>query len=114
MLLFFITGLFGIGIQVFLLIESIKDLFPIEFGCIIIYGIFAIVETILGLYTMFYVGGRQGALFYLRNSAIANQNQREKIKTSQEIEQELFYKFPYLKKEVKNQVNNNNNHIKNN
>ena len=72
---------------------------------------FAILEIILGLYTMFYVGDRQGALFYLRNSAIANQNQREKIKTSQEIEQELFYKFPYLKNTKKI---NNNEHIKNN
>jgi hypothetical protein len=73
--------------------------------------VFAILEIILGLYTMFYVGDRQGALFYLRNSAIANQNQREKIKTSQEIEQELFYKFPYLKNVKKI---NNNEHIKNN
>ena len=72
---------------------------------------FAILEIILGLYTMFYVGDRQGALFYLRNSAIANQNQREKLKTSQEIEQELFYKFPYLKNAKKI---NNNEHIKNN
>ncbi len=110
-MLFFITGLFGFGIQLFLFIESFEDLFPIEFSCIIIYVIFAILEIILGLYTMFYVAGRQGALFYLRNSAIANQNQREKIKTSQEIEQELFYKFPYLKKE--NKINNKE-HIKNN
>ena len=60
---------------------------------------------------MFYIGQRQGALFNLRNSPIANQNQREKIKTSQEIEQELFYKFPYLRKKI---GNINNVHIKNN
>ena len=55
-------------------------------------------ELILCLYTMFYVGQRQAAVFNLRNSSITIPNQREKIKTSQEIEQELFYKFPYLKK----------------
>ncbi len=33
----------------------------------------------------------------MRNSTIDNQNQREKIKTSQEIEQELFERFPTLR-----------------
>ncbi len=59
---------------------------------------------------MFYIGERQGALFNLRNSPIENQNKREIIKTSQEIEQELFYKLKYLKK--KKNINNEN--IKNN
>ena len=77
----------------------------------IIYNIIAVLEIVLCFYTMFYIGQRQGALFYLRNSPISNQNQREKIKTSQEIEQELFYKFPYLKKKFNNI---NNQHIKNN
>ena len=60
---------------------------------------------------MVYISDRQGALFNLRNSPISNQNKREKIKTSQEIEQELFYKFPYLKKKDNNI---NNERIKNN
>ena len=60
---------------------------------------------------MVYISDRQGALFNLRNSPIYNQNKREKIKTSQEIEQELFYKFPYLKKK---ENNINNERIKNN
>jgi hypothetical protein len=60
---------------------------------------------------MVYISDRQGALFNLRNSPISNQNKREKIKTSQEIEQELFYKFPYLKKK---ENNINNERIKNN
>lgn len=113
LLLFFLTGLFGIGIQCFLAIESEITLllFPIEFSCIVVYAIFSFTEIFLGLYTMFYIGNRQAALFYLRNSAIVNQNQREKIKTSQEIEQELYYKFPYLKNLKKP---NNNEHLKNN
>ena len=77
----------------------------------IIYAIIAALEIFLCLYAMFYIGQRQGALFNLRNSPIANQNQREKIKTSQEIEQELYYKFPYLRNKI---GNINNEHIKNN
>ena len=60
---------------------------------------------------MFYIGERQGAIFNLRNSTIDNKNQREKIKTSHEIEQELFYKFPYLRKG--NNIRNNE-HLKEN
>ena len=55
---------------------------------------------------MLYIGNRQSALFKLRNSPVTNQNKREKIKTSKEIEQELFVKFPYLRKG--NNKNNNN------
>ena len=61
---------------------------------------------------MVYIGNRQTALFKLRNSPVTNQNKREKIKTSKEIEQELFVKFPYLRKE--NKKNNNEEHLKNN
>ena len=61
---------------------------------------------------MLYIGNRQSALFKLRNSPVTNQNKREKIKTSKEIEQELFVKFPYLRKE--NKKNNNEEHLKNN
>ena len=61
---------------------------------------------------MIYIGNRQSALFKLRNSPVSNQNVREKIKSSKEIEQELFFKFPYLKKG--NKKNNNDDHAKNN
>ena len=85
--------------------------FPIQYACVILYCIISIVELIFCIFTFVYIGERQGAIFNLRNSPVSNQNTREKIKTSQEIEQELFYKFPYLKKRNKNK---NNEHIKNN
>ena len=60
---------------------------------------------------MFYIGNRQSALFKLRNSPVSNQNVREKIKTSKEIEQELFFKFPHLRRGKKNYDDQ---HVKNN
>ena len=110
--MFFISGIFGIAIQIVEVI--LESPIHIHLSCVIIYEIIAVLELFLCVYTLFYIMQRQGALFNLRNSTIDNQNQREKIKTSQEIEQELFYKFPYLKK-PENKINNsinNNNHIK--
>ena len=78
----------------------------------IVYSVIALIEFIISIYTMLYIGNRQSALFKSRNSPVTNQNKREKIKTSKEIEQELFVKFPYLRKG--NNKNNNNEHLKNN
>ena len=64
----------------------------------IVYSVIALIEFIISIYTMLYIGNRQSALFKLRNSPVTNQNKREKIKTSKEIEQELFFKFPYLRR----------------
>ena len=68
----------------------------------LVYSFLAAIELIISIYTMVYIGNRQSALFKLRNSPVSNQNKREKIKTSKEIEQELFFKFPYLRKGNKN------------
>ena len=85
--------------------------FPIQNACVIVYCLISLIELIICIYTFYYIGKRQGAIFNLRNSSVSNKNTREKIKTSQEIEQELFYKFPYLQKGNKNKSND---HIKNN
>ena len=69
-------------------------------------------ELMFLIYAFVYIGNRQSALFKLRNSPVSNQNKREKIKTSKEIEQELYFKFPYLRKG--NKKNNNDDHLKNN
>ena len=110
--MFFISGLFGIGIQIVQIL--LHNPIHIQYSCVIIYELISLLELILCVYTLLYIGQRQGAFFNLRNSTIDNQNQREKIKTSQEIEQELYYKFPYLRKS-ENKIDNNsinNNHIK--
>ena len=104
--------MFGVGIQIFFILEEGNAIFPIDYACFIIYNLIAFLELIISIYTMIYIGNRQSALFQLRNSPVSNQNVREKIKTSKEIEQELFFKFPYLRKG--NNKNENNTHIKNN
>ena len=106
-----ITLLFGAGIQIFYILQE-EVLFPIDYSCMIVYSFIAAIELIISIYTMIYIGNRQSALFKLRNSPVTNQNKREKIKTSKEIEQELFAKFPYLRKA--NKKNNNDEHLKNN
>ena len=97
MLLFIITDIFGLLIQFFLLFKE-KSIFPIEHSCVIVYFFIAVLELVLCIFTSYYIGERQSALYYLRNSQISILKKRKKIKTSHEIEQELLYKFPYLRK----------------
>ena len=99
------TNAFGIAIQTAQLIITSRPP-SIEFSCVIVYDIISLIELFLWIYTIIYIGERQSALFNLRNSAIDIKNQREKIKTSHEIEQELYYKFPYLKKANNNSIRN--------
>ena len=47
-------------------------------------------------------------MYILRNSQTMSVNPKERIKTSAEIEEELFVKFPSLRK---NKNNNNNNNL---
>ena len=102
MLLFIITVIFGLLIQFFLLFKE-NSIFLIEYSCVIVYFFIAVFELGLCIFNSYYIGERQSALYYLRNSQIAILNQREKIKINHEIEQELFYKFPYLRKGNQNQ-----------
>ena len=111
MILFFITLIFGIGIQTFYNIKE-KVIFPIDWSCIIVYFFISAIELVTSVYAMIHMGNRQSALFNLRNSPVSNQNKREKIKTSREIEQELFFKFPYLRKG--NKKDNKDEHMKKN
>lgn len=104
--------IFGVGIQIFYILEEEKAIFPIDYACFIVYNLISLIELVISISTMIYIGNRQSALFKLRNSPVSNQNVREKIKSSKEIEQELFFKFPYLKKG--NKKNNNDDHAKNN
>ena len=110
--MFIITLIFGIGIQIFFILEEGNAVFPIDYACFIIYNLIGFLELVISIYTMIYIGNRQSALFQLRNSPVSNQNVREKIKTSKEIEQELFFKFPYLRKDKNKNIGDS--RIKNN
>ena len=52
------------------------------------------------------VSNKQTAVYYLRNSQALIVNKEERIKTSAEIEEELYIKFPQLKQKMqkKNQI----------
>ena len=78
----------------------------------IIYGLIFLGEFICCLITLVSISEKQGAVFFLRNTKLSISNPKEKIKTSQEIEQELYYKFPYLQKNINNLSDNE--HSKNN
>ncbi len=72
---------------------------PIDIATVIIEMIFLILEIILSIRAMIKVTKRQAAVYYLRNTQTnIIQADRDEIKTSLEIEQELFYNFPQLKR----------------
>ena len=102
--------IFGVGIQIFYILEEENAIFPIDYACFIVYNLISLIELVISISTMIYIGNRQSALFKLRNSPVSNQNVREKIKSSKEIEQELFFKFPYLRKG--NKGDNKDEHLK--
>ena len=92
--------------------RATKLYFPIEMAVFIIYGLIFLGEFIFCLITLVSISEKQGAVFFLRNTKLSISNPKEKIKTSQEIEQELYYKFPYLQKNINNLSDNE--HSKNN
>jgi hypothetical protein len=80
---------------------------PIDYATTLIVFIFLIVEIILSARAMLRVTKRQAAVYYLRNTQTSVLTSEEPIKTSAEIEEELYYNFPNLKR----QYYPNNNHI---
>ncbi len=82
-----------------------------EHATVFVYNLISLFELIFGGYTMFYVSERQSAVYFIRNARSKNTNKRERVKTSAEIEEELYNKFPYLKNDKKR---NNDTHLKNN
>ena len=63
-------------------------------------------ELFLSARAMINVTRRQAAVYYLRNTQTNVYNGDQGVKTSLEIEEELFYNFPHLKKEKDNMKNN--------
>ena len=67
---------------------------PLDYALSIIQIIFIIVELIVSTKTMIYVTKKQAAVYYLRNTQTNLISLEESIKSSKEIEQELFFLFP--------------------
>jgi hypothetical protein len=72
---------------------------PIDYALAIIEILFVIGEVVLSIKTMIYVTKKQAAVYYLRNTQTSLNMKEEIIKSSMEIEQELFFLFPHLKSE---------------
>jgi hypothetical protein len=47
---------------------------------------------------------RQAAVYYLRNTQTNVYSDEKTVKTSKEIEMELFYNFPHLRKNNENKI----------
>lgn len=95
--MFILVNLFFVLVpQVFacLLIQAI----PMVYACGIVEGFFILAELIFsGVVCV--ISQKNNALFELRSSQmIRHRNKSQKIKSSKEIEEELYAKFPKLKK----------------
>ena len=51
----------------------------------------------LTIFVFYKISVKQTEMYYLRNSQITSPNKVERIKTSKEIEEELFMHFPHLR-----------------
>ena len=90
--MFILLTLFFVLIpQIFVWI--LNNFFPIVFACAGVEFAFCFFELILSVYVIISFGQKNNALFELRNvQMIRHTNRQEKIKTSQEIEDELYQK----------------------
>lgn len=92
-----LTIFFVIVPQVF--VVYLDNIFPIVFACCGVEFAFCFFELILSFYVIWSFGQKNNALFELRNSQMLKHvTKKEKIKTSKEIEDELYSKFPLLKR----------------
>lgn len=77
-----------------------------DWATTIICLLFILLELIFCARAMARVSKRQTAIYFLRNSQTLVLRPKEKIKTSSEIEEELYIKFPNMRKNgLSNSVN---------
>ncbi len=82
-----------------------KQVLPIDYATVLIEMLFLISEIFLSARAMISITRRQAAVYYLRNTKTSVFSNEKKIKSSLEIEQELFYNFPHLKERVQTHKN---------
>jgi hypothetical protein len=75
-----------------------NQILPIDYATVLIEFLFLFLEMILSIRAMINVTKRQAAVYYLRNTQTNIVSQETRMKTSHEIEEELFYNFPNLSK----------------
>ena len=106
-----ITFIFSSLLQAFIIVSEYDKMFPTDWVTIFSIFIFNVLEIIWAIWVIFSISVKQTEMYYLRNSQITSFNKAERIKTSKEIEEELFNHFPSLRN---NYVSNNNFDKKNN
>jgi hypothetical protein len=74
-----------------------EQVFPIDLAITFIEFFFLIGEVILTWLAIRRINKRQSAVYYLRNTSTKIITNDNRIKTSGEIEEELFYHFPHLR-----------------
>jgi hypothetical protein len=82
-----------------------NQVLPIDYATVIIEMLFVFTEFFLSIRAMISITRRQAAVYYLRNTQTSVFSNEKKIKSSIEIEQELFYNFPHLKERCLTQKN---------
>jgi hypothetical protein len=74
-----------------------EQVFPIDLAITFIEVVFILCEIILAVIAFKKINRRQAAVFYLRNTSTRVISDNNKIKSSAEIEEELYYHFPQLR-----------------
>jgi hypothetical protein len=74
-----------------------EQIFPIDLAITFIEFFFQISEFILAWLAIRKINKKQAAVFYLRNTSTRIITNENRIKSSSEIEEELFYHFPQYK-----------------
>ena len=92
-----ITFIFSSLLQAFIIVSEYDKMFPTDWVTIFSVFIFNALEIIWAIWVIFSISVKQTEMYYLRNSQITSLNKTQRIKTSQEIEQELFERFPTLR-----------------
>ena len=92
-----ITFIFSSLLQAFIIVSEYDKMFPTDWVTIFSIFIFNALEIIWAIWVIFSISVKQTEMYYLRNSQITSINKTQRIKTSQEIEQELFERFPTLR-----------------
>jgi hypothetical protein len=90
-----ISPIFVLPIQFIQLVGGM--VLPIDYAVSIIEILFCVIEVILAIKTMFYTSKKSGDVFYLRNTQTSIIQTSKVMKTSIEIEEELYENFPKLK-----------------
>jgi len=87
--------MFALPCQLALVIDVFVS--PLDYACCGIHITFILIEVVLIIRAIQRSIKKQAAVFHLRNSATKTFTTESVIKTSHEIEEELFFNFPHLR-----------------